>query len=171
MKRVFVLILNILLLMFAGCGKAIEYNASDGPDIKPDNPSVITNVRDSESGDEYGMINIIVTVGNNTFPAKLYDNAAARALLAQLPMSIDMSELNGNEKYYTLNDALPTNSQRTGNICAGDLMLYGSDCLVLFYESFSTSYNYTKLGYIEDASGLAAALGKGNAEVSFSVSK
>ena len=68
-----------------------------------------------------------------------------------------------------MSDSLPTNSQRPGNIHAGDLMLYGSDCLVLFYESFSSGYSYTKLGSVNDPSGLAAALGRGSVEVTFGV--
>lgn len=42
-----------------------------------------------------------------------------------------------------------------GSIHAGDIMLYGASCLVLFYEDFNTSYRYTPLGYIEDPDGLA----------------
>ena len=47
-----------------------------------------------------------------------------------------MSELNGNEKYFYLESALPTVSEQVEEIHAGDLMLYGDDCLVLFYQSF-----------------------------------
>ena len=50
---------------------------------------------------------------------------------------------------------------------AGDLMLYGSNTLVLFYKPFSTSYNYSPIGRIESPLGLAAALGSGNVTVTF----
>ncbi len=60
-----------------------------------------------------------------------------------------MKELNGNEKYVYLDDNYKTNSERVGQIQKGDLMLYGDSCLVLFYESFSTGFSYTRLGKVE----------------------
>lgn len=38
---------------------------------------------------------------------------------------------------------------------------------MLFYKDFVTSYCYTPFGYMEDATGLAKALGNGNVTVSF----
>ena len=78
-----------------------------------------------------------------------------------------MNELNGNEKYHYLDSSLPTNSYQPGTIHAGDLMLYGNNCVVLFYETFNSSYSYTRIGSIDDPSGLAAALGSGNVSVRF----
>ena len=115
------------------------------------------------------MTTINLRIGSKTFTAKLFDNASSRALLAMLPMTLTMSELNGNEKYYQMPNRLPTKSQDVGTIKTGDLMLYGSDTLVLFYKSFTTSYSYTRLGYIEDVSGLANALGQGSVQVTFSL--
>ena len=114
---------------------------------------------------EETMIPITIQTGGREFSAALRDNASTRALLAQLPMTITMSEMNGNEKYYYLPSSLPTDTRNIGTIHTGDLMLYGSDCLVLFYEDFHTSYRYTRLGSISDATGLAETLGSGSVQV------
>lgn len=125
--------------------------------------------QESNGIEEKAMPQLTIEAGGQVFTATLLDNPTTRALLERLPMTISMGELNGNEKYYYMSDSLPTNSQRPGNIDAGDLMLYGSDCLVLFYESFSSGYSYTKWGSVDDPSGLAAALGRGSVEVTFRV--
>lgn len=112
---------------------------------------------------------IKLKIGSKTFIATLEDNATAAALKALLPMTVTMSELNGNEKYFRLARNLPTNSSNPGTIQTGDLMIYGSNTLVLFYKSFPTSYDYTRLGRITDTTGLAAAVGSGGATVTFEV--
>ena len=108
-----------------------------------------------------------ITIGTTVFTATFYNNATVTAFKAKLPMTINMNELNGNEKYFDLSDDLPVNASNPGTIQAGDLMLYGSNTLVLFYKTFSTSYSYTRLGRIDNPSGLAAALGSGNITVTF----
>ena len=70
-------------------------------------------------------------------------------------------------KFFYLKKSLPTNASTARQIQSGDLMLYGDNCLVLFYENFNTSYSYTRLGKIENVSGLTAALGSGNVTVKF----
>ena len=78
-----------------------------------------------------------------------------------------MTELNGNEKYFDFPNNLPTNASNPGTIQTGDVMLYGSNTLVLFYKTFSTSYSYSRIGRIDNSSGLADALGSGNKTVKF----
>jgi hypothetical protein len=108
-----------------------------------------------------------VTIGSHTFFATFEDNATATAFKAMLPMTIDMRELNGNEKYFNLSVNLPTNASNPGTIESGDLMIYGSNILVLFYESFPTSYSYTRLGRVNDPAGLAAAVGSGSTTITY----
>ena len=111
----------------------------------------------------------IISVNGTSFAATLADNEAAQTFAAMLPLRLDMSEMNGNEKYHYLSENLPTDSYRPGTIQTGDLMLYGSSCVVLFYETFSSGYSYTRLGQIDNPEGLAAALGGGDVSVRFEV--
>lgn len=108
-----------------------------------------------------------ITVGSKVFTATLSDNATSRAFKAMLPLTVKMNELNANEKYVDLAGDLPRQASNPGTIHTGDLMLYGANTLVLFYKTFATSYKYTRIGKVDDAMGLAAALGTGNVTVSF----
>lgn len=111
--------------------------------------------------------NIAIEINGTSFSATLTENEAARVFASMLPLTIQMSELNGNEKYYYLDNDLPTDSYRPGTIQTGDLMLYGSSCVVLFYETFSSGYNYTRLGRIDNPEGLADVVGTGAVTVRF----
>ena len=113
------------------------------------------------------MQSITVTMNGMAFTATLEDTDAARAFARLLPMTCEMSELNGNEKYFYLDKRLPADASCPGRIEAGDIMLYGSDCLVLFYQSFNTAYSYTRIGRIDDASALAVVLDSGSATVTW----
>lgn len=123
------------------------------------------NIENNDGDNMNNKINI--TVNSKTFTATLLDNNTAKAFMEMLPLTITMIELHGNEKYYELPKNLPTNSFNPGTINNGDLMLFGSKTLVLFYKTVSTSYSYTKLGTVNDPSGIAAALGRNNVTVTF----
>ena len=109
-----------------------------------------------------------MTVGERRFAITLTDNATARAFAARLPLTLDMDELNGNEKHAELQDALPTAASRPGTIRNGDLMLYGTNTLVVFYATFSSSYSYTRLGRVDDPAELPQALRRRGVRVVFS---
>lgn len=46
------------------------------------------------------MPQLQIEIGEQVFTATLLDNPTTRALLEQLPLTVSMEELNGNEKYY-----------------------------------------------------------------------
>lgn len=156
----------------------IEVNVNSSQEDVNTNNEIIDNLentseetnnnKNNEGGEEEMKLNI--KIGDKNFTATLEDNATTREFINKLPLTINMSELHGNEKYYYFDESLPTNTERIRNINTGDLMLYGSDCLVLFYDSFSTSYSYTRLGHIDNPEGLANAVGSGNVEVTFEIS-
>lgn len=108
---------------------------------------------------------IRIKINSQSFMATLLDNNTTAAFRKMLPLTISMSDLNGDEKYGELSYSLPTNASNPGTIQKGDLMLFGSKTLVLFYKTRSTSYSYTKLGTVDDVTGLARALEAENVEV------
>lgn len=110
-----------------------------------------------------------ITIGTTVFTATLNDNAAATAFKAMLPLTVDMNELNGNEKYYYFSTNLPANASSGDNIKAGDLMLYDNSCLVLFYKNLHTPYHYTRIGRIDNISGLVTAVGSGNVTIKYEI--
>ena len=109
-----------------------------------------------------------MTVGERGFAVTLAVTEAARAFAAMLPLTVDMADLNSNEKHAELPRALPASASRPGTIHNGDLMLYGSRTLVIFYLTFDSSYSYTRLGRVDDPAGPAQALGRSNVRIAFS---
>ena len=110
-----------------------------------------------------------MTVGEQRFAITLDDSETSRALAQLLPFTLDMTELNANEKYASLPQRLPTHAVRPGTIRNGDLMLYGTDTLVIFYQTFESTYSYTRIGRVDSPNGLAEALGRGDVAIHFSV--
>jgi hypothetical protein len=110
---------------------------------------------------------IKITISSSTFVATTHDNETARAFISLLPLTVNMTELNGNEKYNYLSGNLPNSPVNPSTINNGDLMLYGSNCIVLFYKTFSTSYSYTQIGSIDNPTDLETALGSGNPTLKF----
>ncbi|RYX94586.1 MAG: hypothetical protein EOO28_14290 [Comamonadaceae bacterium] len=109
-----------------------------------------------------------MTVGERRLAVTLADTDAARAFTSRLPMTLDMTDLNSNEKKFDLPQALPANPSQPGTIRNGDLMLYGANTVVLFYKTFDSPYSYTRLGRVDDPNALAQALGQRGVRVQFS---
>lgn len=103
-----------------------------------------------------------IIIGERRFSASLMDNTTTRIFQKLLPLTLNMTELNQNEKFAELPQSLPTDANNTGTIKKGDILLWGKDTLVIFYKTFTTSYSYTRIGTIDEPEQLAEVLGKGN---------
>lgn len=141
------LLIFAVTLILAGCGENSQANSAEVKEEMPMKNSVT------------------IQINEKNFSATLEDNQTARAFVKMLPLECNMTELNGNEKYFYLAEDLPNDSVRVKQIHAGDLMLFGSNCLVLFYKDFTTNYSYTPLGKLDNPADLEKFLGAGNIHV------
>lgn len=196
MRKIVMIFLVSMSIVLVACGnkkaqnsleqanaavKASEEQLEDAeePDTNPekqvvDNKEANIDIQDTDNENIEKIVEsdkeeqiMTVEVNGKKFRAELYDNDTTNAFKEILPVTFSMDEHNGNEKYIYMDQSLPSASEKIGSIQKGDIMLFGSDCLVVFYESFQTSYTYTHIGYIENSDGLSSALGSGSAEVSF----
>jgi hypothetical protein len=178
MKKILpVFLILVLILTFAGCSNTATNNGHESSETSAVSENNSVNEHNtSQTGStkettvEVKMITMNITVGSTIFTATLENNDTAKAFVKQLPLTVDMSELNGNEKYNYLSSNLSANTgSYPGTINEGDIMLYGNNCLVLFYKTFNTSYSYIKLGRINNTTGLAKALGSGSIRVTLNL--
>ena len=102
----------------------------------------------NNSSEEIDKMKVIIN--QKEYIINLENNETVESFLKILPKKFNMIELNGNEKYVYLDNELPTNSYKPNTIKSGDVMLFGNNCLVIFYKSFDTSYSYTKIGHIDN---------------------
>ena len=118
---------------------------------------------------EKEQVNMWMMIDGNRFEVMSENNATAHAFAAQLPLTLNMEDLHSNEKYAQLPNALPTNASRVNTIHNGDIMLYGSSTLVVFYKSFPSSYSYTRIGRVSQPDQLADVLGQDDIQIEFSL--
>lgn len=109
--------------------------------------------------------------GGRTFTATLVDNSSTRALKEQLAkgnITVEMEDYANMEKVGSLGIRLPRNDKQT-TTGPGDIILYQGHNLVIYYDT--NSWNFTRLGKIDNATQaeLKAALGKGDVKVTLSL--
>ncbi len=95
------------------------------------------------------------------------DNQAVadlRALVADAPLTVNLSMYGGFEQVGSLGKALTANDVQT-TTTAGDIVLYSGNQIVVFYGS--NSWAYTRLGHItsQTADGMANLLGNGDVSI------
>ena len=109
---------------------------------------------------------IKIKVNGKSFSVKLNNSKTATELYNKLPLTLKMTELNGNEKYHLFESIFSGKGKTYPTIKAGDLMIYDKNYLVLFYDDIKNSpYEYVKIGTLTNANGLKNTLGSGNVTI------
>ncbi|MDE7132761.1 MAG: hypothetical protein K2O65_13335 [Lachnospiraceae bacterium] len=112
-----------------------------------------------------------VQIGESVFTATLADNSsvdALRELMADGPLTLNMSDYANMEKTADLGVTLPQNNEQM-NTQAGDIILYQGRTLTIYYDT--NSWSLTPIGKIDDvdAQELREALGTGDVTVTLSL--
>ena len=95
-------------------------------------------------------VNVVININNKSYKVNLEENSTVDEFIKMLTKEFNMKELNGNEKYVNIDKNLPTETYFPKHIKAGDIMLFGDNCVVVFYKSFDTTFGYTKIGHVNN---------------------
>lgn len=117
--------------------------------------------------DDEQNIQITLVIHDKSFYATLQNNETVQQFVSKFPITLTMNDLHQNEKYDYLDITLKTNPEIPDIIHAGDIKLYGDNCLVLFYKNFQNIYPYTNIGKIEDIDAFIKEITKEDVTVTF----
>lgn len=97
------------------------------------------------------VVRIRLTFGGKVVVVKMRDNSASRDLLAQLPLTLTLSDYAGTEKVATLPKKLSTQGAPGGfDPSVGDVTYYAPwGNLAIFYKDFGYASGLIPLGSIE----------------------
>ena len=197
-KIIYMVLLLVVLFTITACGNSREEENPDGkPEIntselmQSDTGSEKAQEAETETAQKSGVqteiqftesaqdnteqevteMKMKVQVGDTTFTATLAENSsvdALKELMADGPLTLNMSDYASMEKGADLGVTLPQNNEQM-NTQAGDIILYQGRTFVIYYDT--NSWSLTPIGKIDnvDAEELRAALGTGDVTVTLSL--
>ncbi len=117
--------------------------------------------------EETPMQQITLSFHGHTYSATLADNSSAKAfaeLLKSGPLTVSAHDYGSFEKVGELGRSLPRNDEQI-TTSPGDIILYQGNQITVYYAQ--NSWSFTRLGRVDDPSGLREALGDGDVEITF----
>lgn len=147
MKRTIIFLISLIIIStLVACGKS---NSTPTPITNEPSTTITTPSDDNQITKEDETTNMELTLKINDIEVDVIwtDNDSVRALknLAKDGLTINMSKYGGFEQVGSIGSTLPSADTRiTTN--PGDIVLYSSNQIVLFYDS--NTWSYTKLGHI-----------------------
>ena len=146
MKKLLVILLAITLISLTSCGKSnsIPTPTTDEPSITITTPS---DDNQTTKEDETETMKLTLKIDDTEVDVIWADNDSVRALknLAKDGLTINMSKYGGFEQVGSIGSTLPSSDTRI-TTSPGDIVLYSSNQIVIFYDS--NTWSYTKLGHI-----------------------
>lgn len=146
MKKLLTILLAITLISLTSCGKS-----NSTPTPTTDEPSTTITIPSDDNQttneDETANMKLTLKIDGTEVDVIWADNDAVKTLknLAKDGLTINMSKYGGFEQVGSIGSTLPSFDTRiTTN--PGDIVLYSSNQIVLFYDS--NTWSYTKLGHI-----------------------
>lgn len=197
-KRICVVLLFTALFTITACGNSNVEQNSDGQTERSTTPTERPNVdlkevketepetaQDSEDQtadqqaeaaqdnvqQEETEMKMKIQIGDAAFTATLAENSsvdALKELMADGPLTLNMSDYANMEKGADLGTILPQNNEQM-NTKAGDIILYQGRTFVIYYDT--NSWSLTPIGKIDniDAEELREVLGTGDVTVTLSL--
>ena len=146
MKKRLIFLIAITLIALSSCGKS---NSTPTPTTDEPSSTITTPSGDNQTTKEDESANMKLTLKIDGIEVEVLwlDNESVKALknLAKDGLTINMSKYGGFEQVGSIGSTLPSVDTRiTTN--PGDIVLYSSNQIVLFYDS--NTWSYTKLGHI-----------------------
>ena len=154
-KKIIIIVVTMVALMI---GMSI-FMRTGMQDIKHDKirtkeKQPASQEQSTQKEDKRAIKTISVSVNGERFYMDVGESAAAQEFAASTPFTLEMVDLNENEKYFKGEESLPMSPEQPKHINIGDVMLYGDKTIVIFYQSFDTNESYTRLGKIRQGDSL-----------------
>ncbi len=112
---------------------------------------------------------MILTINETEVPVTWEDNPSVQELEGLLPLTVSMSMYGGFEQVGPIGQRITSSDVQT-DTDPGDIVLYASSQIVIFYGS--NSWAYTRLGHIDmQREELEELLGKGNVSITLSAAE
>lgn len=146
MKKILILLLAVTFVVLTSCGKS---NSTHTPTTDEPSTTITAPSDDASTTKEDETANMKLTLKIDGIEVDIIwvDNDSVRALknLAKDGLTINMSMYGGFEQVGSIGSTLASSDTRiTTN--PGDIVLYSSNQIVIFYDS--NTWSYTKLGHI-----------------------
>ena len=168
---VLIMSLTLMITCLSACSEKEQTDEASGSgagtqteEVAGETEAGEDNADEAPEQNDEEVMNMTMKINDEVVNVKWENNESVKALMkmaAEEPVVVNMSMYGGFEQVGSLGTTLPSNDQNI-KTKPGDIVLYTSDSIVVFYGN--NSWAYTRLGHIDDKSKseLQDMLGRGN---------